>query len=160
MFATTDQYGLVAALRIGETFDVEVDVPFNQILHISKYKLNCPSQDFNRTDYRYHVTIDKPINNNIFRITSAYEPGSPQTNSREPFVFGFRIYGFLDEDNRPLWRKYLSDAVIYAQNSDWGFGLLNVAFSVESFIAMSIIQIINPLDLPQYFIEQLLQTVD
>lgn len=139
-FATTDQTVILAALNVGETFDVKLKKPFKKILHVSKYHFppGVPNSGYGR--YPIHVSVDEP-RADWFRITTSYEPGTSKSDSRLPFFFGFKLYGFRNEDNRPMWRKFLSDAAIYAQSKDWGTALIHVAFALESFVDTALISI-------------------
>ncbi len=139
-FATTDQTVVLAALNVGETFDIKLKKPFNRILHISKYHFPPGIRNSEYGKCRIHLSVDEP-HEDWFRINSSYEPGSRKSLSRLPFFFGFRLYGFRTVDKRPTWRKFLSDAAIYAQLKDWGTALIHVAFALESFIDTRLLSI-------------------
>ena len=155
-FATTDQTIILAALKIGETFDVKINRPFKRVLHISRSQFppGIPDSDYGK--FPIHISNDVP-RNEWFRIATSYEPGSKRTESRLPFFFGFRLYGFRRQDRRPMWRKFLSDAVIFAQKGDWGTGLMHVAFSLESFIDMLLIRAFQPSKFPDVYEDHLLR---
>jgi hypothetical protein len=155
-FATTDQAVILAALNIGETFDVKLKKPYKRILHISKYHFppGVPNSGYGK--YPIHVSVDEPRENG-FRITTSYEPGSTKIMSRLPFFFGFRIYGFRNEDKRPIWRKFLSDAATYAQSKDWGTALIHVAFALESFIDTILMSIFEKSDFGESYQSHLLR---
>jgi hypothetical protein len=155
-FATTDQTIILAALKIGETFDVKIKRPYKRILHISRYHFPPGVPDSGYGRFPIHITTDTP-RNEWFRITTSYEPESQRTESRLPFFFGFRLFGFRRQDKRPMWRKFLSDAVIFAQNGDWGTGLMHVAFSLESFIDMLLIRAYKPSKFPDIYEDHLLR---
>lgn len=89
-FATTDQTIVLAALKIGETFDVKINRPFRRILHISRshFPPGIPDSDYGK--FPIHISNDVP-KNDWFRITTSYEPGSKRIESRLPFFFGFRL---------------------------------------------------------------------
>lgn len=158
-FATTDQTVVLAALNIGETFDLKLKKPFKKILHISKYHFpsGVPNSGYGR--FPIHVSVDEPRSDR-FRITTSYEPGAKKSDSRLPFFFGFKIYGFRNEDNRPIWRKFLSDSVIYAQSRDWGIALVHVAFALESFIDSKLICLYKKSSFPDSYQNHLLRVGD
>lgn len=155
-FATTDQTIVIAALNVGETFDVKLKKPFKKILHISKYHFppEVPNNEYGQ--FPIHVSVDQP-QADWFRIVTAYEPGAKKSNSRLPFIFGFKIYGFRSENKRPVWRKFLSDATIYAQSRDWGTALVHVAFALESFIDTRLLSILDKSDLGDSYQNHLLR---
>jgi len=155
-FATTDQTIILAALKIGETFDVKIKRPFRRVLHISRFHIppNVPDSGYGK--FPIHISNDAP-RKEWFRISTSYEPGSERTESRLPFFFGFKLFGFRRQDKRPMWRKFLSDAVIFAQNGDWGTGLMHVAFSLESFIDMLLLQAYKPSKFPEVYEDHLLK---
>ena len=155
-FATTDQTMVLAALKIGETFDVKLKKPFDRILHISRSHFPSGVPDSGYGKYAVHVTNEDP-RKDWFRIATAFEPDSNRTESRLPFFFGFRVFGFRKADSRPVWRRFLSDAVIYAQKEYWGTGLMHVAFSLESFIDQFLIQRFRPAKLPTSYEEHMLR---
>lgn len=155
-FATTDQTIVLAVLKIGETFDVKIKRPFRSVLHISRYHFPPGIPDSGYGRFPIHISTDTP-RNTWFRITTSYEPGSKKTESRLPFFFGFRLFGFSHQDKRPMWRKFLSDAVIFAQNGDWGTGLMHVAFSLESFIDMLLIRAFKPSKFSEVYQDHLLR---
>lgn len=155
-FATTDQTVVLAAFNVGETFDVKLKKPFKKILHISKYHFSPGVPNSGYGQFPIHVSVDEH-RPDWFRITTAYEPGAKKSDSRLPFFFGFKIYGFRNEDNRPIWRKFLSDAAIYAQSRDWGTALVHVAFALESFIDTKLMCIYKKSDLPDSYQNHLLR---
>lgn len=155
-FATTDQTIVLAALKIGDTFDVKIKRPFRRVLHISRSHFPPGVPDSGYGKFPIHISNDVP-RNEWFRITTSYEPDSKRTESRLPFFFGFRLYGFRRQDKRPMWRKFLSDAVIFAQNGDWGTGLMHIAFSLESFIDMQLIRALKPSKFPYVYEDHLLR---
>lgn len=158
-FATTDQTMVLAALKIGETFDVKFKKPFERVLHITRYHFPPGVPDSGYGKYAVHISNDAPMKD-WFRITSAFEPDSDRTDSRLPFFFGFRVFGFRKVDTRPIWRRFLSDAVIYAQQEYWGAGLMHVAFSLESFIDQCILNRLKPAKLPISYQEHILRVGD
>ena len=155
-YATTDQTVILAALNIGETFDVKLKKPYKRILHISKYHFPPGVPNSGYSQYPIHVSVDEP-RDNWFRITTSYEPGSTKSMSRLPFFFGFRLYGFRNEDKRPIWRKFLSDAAIYVQSKDWGTALIHVAFALESFVDTILMSIFEKSDFGESYQNHLLR---
>jgi len=155
-FATTDQTVVLAALKIGETFDVKIKRPFRRVSHISRSHFSPGVPDSGYGKFPIHICNNDP-RKDWFRITTSYEPGSERTESRLPFFFGFKLFGFRNQDRRPMWRKFLSDAVIFAQNGDWGTGLMYVAFSLESFIDMLLIRAYKPSKFPVVYEDHLLR---
>lgn len=154
--ATTDQTIVLAALKIGETFDVKIKRPFKRVLHISRFHFPPGIAGSGYEQYKIHISNDIP-RKEWFRITTSYEPESERTESRLPFFFGFKLFGFRRQDKRPLWRKFLSNAVIFAQKGDWGTGLLHVAFSLEAFIDMLLLRAFRPSKLPARYEDYLLR---
>lgn len=155
-FATTHQTMVLAALKIGDTFDVKLKKPFSRILHISRshFPPGVPNSGYG--EYAVHISNDEP-QNDWFRITTSYEPDSKTTDSRLPFFFGFRLFGLKGEDKRPMWRRFLSDAAIYARKEFWGMALMNVAFSLESFIDQALTERLKPSKLPATYVDHILQ---
>ncbi len=154
-FATTDQTLILAALKIGETFDVKIKRPFRRVLYISRSHFSPGVSDSGYGKFAVHLS-NSELRNEWFRITTSYEPESEKTESRLPFFFGFRLFGFRRRDRRPMWMKFLSDAVIFAQNDNWGTGLMHVAFSLESFIDMLLLRAYKPSKFPTAYEDHLL----
>lgn len=157
-FATTHQTVVLSALNIGKMFDVKLAQPFKKILHISKYHFPSGVPDSGYGQHALHLSVDYSTSQEKgFRILSSYEVGANKTDSRLPFFFGFRVYGFKNVGKRPIWRKFLSDAAIYAQAKDWGTALIQTAFALESFIDSVLFSIFKKADFGEYYGTHLLQ---
>jgi hypothetical protein len=156
-YATTHQTVVLAALKIGETFDVRFDDPFERILHISRshFPPGVPESGYGK--YAVHLSNDDPRNEG-FRIITAFEPQSEKTESRLPFFFGFRVFGFKEgEVNWPTWRRFLAEATLYARRKYWGMALINVSFALESFIDVRLLEKLSKSDLPTVYEDHLLR---
>lgn len=155
-FATTDQTVVLAALKVGEKFDVKLKKPFKKILKILKinFHLGHPYCRFGQSPI--HVSIEQ-THTDWFRIISAYEPGQKKGNSSNRFVSAFRIFGFRRKSRLPVWRKFLSDATLYAQTKDWGTALIHVAFALESFIDTRLLHKLKRSDLGDKYQDHLLR---
>lgn len=154
--AATDQTVVLAALEVGETFDVKLKWPYKKILHVSKYHFPPGVPNSNYGKYPIHVIVKDP-HQDWFRITTSYEPGSERAESRLPFFFGFKIFGFRRSDNRPVWRRFIADAAIYAQAKDWGTALIHVAFALESFIDMHLMRLYEKASFPESYQNHMLR---
>ncbi|HLA37687.1 MAG TPA: hypothetical protein VJZ02_04385 [Candidatus Brocadiales bacterium] len=156
-FATTDQLIVLAALNVGNSFDVKFNSPFKQVSHILKYHFPSGVENSGYGEYPIHVTVDS-IRPDGFRVVSCYEPGSARAQSRLAFFFGFRIFGFRQgQDDIPLWRQFLSEAVIHALHERWGIALICTAFGLESFIDQMLINALSPSELSQDYIDHILR---
>jgi hypothetical protein len=132
-FSTTSQIDVLAALRVGETFDVDFEKELEEAYHITKYHFPSGIPDSGYGEYAIHLSVDG-LNGQGFRVVSAYEPQSKRTSSRLPFFFGFRAFGRSRNDPEyPIWRELLGQAVREALFQRWQHCLLYTAFSLESF---------------------------
>ncbi len=110
-FSSTSKLGVLAAIKIGETFDVAFDQEFEQVFHISKEHFPPGVPDSSYGEHAVHMTVDS-VTNAGFRVVSSYEPRAKRTDSRLPFFFGFRVYGRGDGDQEfPVWRDLLAQSV-------------------------------------------------
>ncbi len=133
-FSSTSQLAVLAAIKIGETLDIEFDIKFDRVFHVTKYHFLPGFPESGYGTFPIHITIDN-LTSKGFRIVSSYEPDSPKTDSRLPFLFGFRVYGRFEGDPEfPIWRELLAQAVRQVLFGRWDLGLLFTAFAVESFI--------------------------
>lgn len=156
-FATTDQLIVLAALDIGNSFDVKFNSPFEHVSHILKYHFPSGVKSSGYGKYPIHVTVDS-IRPDGFRVVSCYESGSDRVQSRLPFFFGFRVFGFRGgHDDILIWRQFLSEAVIHALHKQWGMALIYTAFGLESFIDQKLINALSPAKLSQDYIDHMLR---
>ena len=133
-FASTTQRDILAALCIGQTFDVAFDEPLAEAYHIIQYHFPSGVPNTGYGEYAVHLATDPPRSDG-FRIVTAFEPQSQRTTSRLPFFFGFRVFGTaIGSNSLPVWRDMLGHAVRQASNGGWSYCLLYAAFSLESFI--------------------------
>lgn len=133
-FSSSAQRDVLAALRIGQTFDVQFDKPLEEAFHILKYHFPSGAPNSGYGEYAIHIAVDPPRPDG-FRIVSAFEPASKRTESRLPFFFGFRVFGSaVGSEPLPVWRTLLAAAVRQAAHARWAHCLLYAAFSLESFI--------------------------
>ncbi len=156
-FASTDQLFILAALRIGETFHLKLRYPFKKVSHISKTYSNwgMPIPDYGQ--YPFHVTVDN-ITGKSFDVITSWKAKKPRSQSRLPFIMCFQVFGFRKSNKHPLWRRFLSDATIFAQKSEWGIALLHIAFALESFIDSQFSQKLKKIDLGTGFNRYLANT--
>lgn len=155
--ATTDQTVILAALNIGETFDVKLKRPYEKILHVMKYHFpptGVPNSGYG--EFPIHLLVEKQFGDWL-RITTSYEPGAEKTGSRLPFFFGFKVFGFRRSDRRPVWRRFIADATTYALTEDWGAALIHVAFALESFLDMQLIRKYKKAAFPESYQDHLLR---
>lgn len=123
-FAAPDQLIVLAALEVGNSFDVKFNRQFKKVSHILKYHFPSGVENSGYGQYPIHVTVDS-IRPDGFRVVSCYEPGTDRAQSRLPFFFGFRVFGFRGNQNdTPIWRQFLSNAVIHALYKRWGTALI------------------------------------
>jgi hypothetical protein len=133
-FSTTRQIEVLAALRVGETFDVDFEEELDEAYHVTKHHFPSGVPNSGYSEYAIHLGIDG-LSGQGFRVVSAYEPQSKRTSSRLPFFFGFRVFGRAKNDEEyPVWRELLGQAIREALFQRWPHSLLYTAFSLESFI--------------------------
>lgn len=93
-----------------------------------------------------------------FRVVSAFEPQSKRTSSRLPFFVGFRIFGSAEYDEEyPVWRELLGQAVRETLFQRWQYSLLYTAFSLESFIDERMADKLDASSLSDAYIEHILR---
>jgi hypothetical protein len=159
-FSSTSQIAVIAAVKIGETIDVEFHTPFDRVFHVTKYHFPPGISHSGYGKYSIHLTSDA-LTRNGFRIVSSYEPNSPITDSRLPFFFGFRVYGrFRDDPEFPIWRELLAQAVRHILVGQWHSGLLSSAFAVESFVDSLVSSRLVACGLPDRYVSYLLRLGD
>lgn len=133
-FSSNAQRDILAAVRIGQTFDVQFDESLEEAYHVVQYHFPSGVPNSGYGEYAVHIGVD-PARPDGLRIVSAFEPQSKRTESRLPFFFGFRVFGMdLGSEPWPLWRELLAAAVRQAAHQRWAHCLLYTAFSLESFI--------------------------
>lgn len=156
-FPTTSQVDVLAALRIGETFDVDFEEELEEAYHVVRYHFPSGVPDSGYGEYAVHLGID-PLSRQGFRVVSAYEPQSKRTNSRLPFFFGFRVFGKSKEDQGyPVWRELLGQAVREILFGRWHYSLLYTAFSLESFIDKRLADMLDKSGVGDVYIEHALR---
>lgn len=156
-FATSDQLIVLTALDVGNSFDVKFDTRFEKVSYILKYHFPSGVENSGYGKYPIHVTVDS-IRPDGFRVVSCYEPDSDRARSMLPFFFGFRVFGFRGRhDDIPIWRQFLSEAVIQALHKQWGIALIYTAFGLESFIDHKLIEALAPAKLSQDYIDHMLR---
>jgi hypothetical protein len=133
-FASNAQRDVLAALRIGQTFDVQFEEPLDEAFHVLQYHFAPEATNSGYGEYGVHLAVDPPRTDGL-RIVSSFEPHSKRTDSRLPFFFGFRVFGMaVGTERQPIWRELLAAAVRQAAHRRWAHCLLYAAFSLESFI--------------------------
>lgn len=133
-FTATSQIEVLTALRVGETFDVDFEVELDEAYYATRYHFPSGVPDSGYGEYAFHLSVDG-LDGLGFRVVSAYEPQSKRTSSRLPFFLGFRVFGRAENDEEyPVWRKLLGQAVRETLFQRWQYSLLYTAFSLESFI--------------------------
>jgi hypothetical protein len=133
-FCSTSQIIVVAAVKIGETIDVRFDQEFEQVFHIKIYNLSSGVPNSGHGQYAVQLAVHA-LNSQGFRVISSYEPQSNRTQSRRPFLFGFRVFGRMKgAPEFPVWRELIAEATRQALMRQWHHALLYAAFSLESFI--------------------------
>lgn len=156
-FSTTSQVDVLAALRIGETFDVDFEEELEEAYHVVRYHFPSGVPNSGYGEYAIHLGID-PLSSQGFRIVSAYEPQSKRTDLRLPFFFGFRVFGKSKEDQRyPVWRELLGQAVREIFFGRWHYSLLYTAFSLESFIDKRLAGLLSKSGVGDAYIEHALR---
>lgn len=159
-FSSMSQLAVLAAVKIGETLDIEFDKTFDRVFHVTKRYLSLGIPESGYGTFPIHLTIDS-LNRKGFRVVSSYERESPKTDSRLPFLFGFRVYGRFEEDPEfPIWRELLAQAIRQVLFSRWDLGLLFTAFAVESFIDNLLSAKLSVADLGKDYTEHVLQVGD
>jgi hypothetical protein len=155
-FSSNSQRDILAALRIGQTFDVRLDEPLEEAFYVLKYHFpsGVPNSGFG--DYAVHLGVDSRPDG--LRIVSAFEPESKRTESRLPFFFGFRMFGTaLGSEAAPVWRELLAAAVRQAAFQRWAHCVLYTAFSLESFIDRRLADQLQAANLGEDYIEHVLR---
>lgn len=137
-FASPNQMLVLAAVKIGETLDVKLQVQFDKVNHMQKYSIPPGIPDSGYGQYPVHICSELTDKKDL-RIVSSFEENTTHTTSRLPFFYVFRIYGQIAPNSIPPWRQLLSDSVIYAHKNDWGMGLLFLAIAFEEFLNSSLI---------------------
>lgn len=159
-FSTTHQVEVLTALRVGETFDVDFEEQLKEAYHVTKHHFPSGAPNSGYGDYAIHLSIDG-LNGQGFRVVSAYEPQSKRTDSRLPFFFGFRVFGKARNDEEyPIWRELLGQAVSEALFQRWQHSLLYTAFSLESFIDELLAEKISVSAVGDAYIEHVLRVGD
>lgn len=159
-FSSNAQRDVLAALRIGETFDVLFDEPLEEAFHVLQYHFPSGVPNSGYGEYAVHLAVDPPRSDG-FRIVSAFEPQSRRTESRLPFFFGFRVFGTaVGSDPLPVWRTLLSAAVRQAAHGRWAHCLLYTAFSLESFIDQRLGEQLSSANFGDDYIEEVLRVAN
>lgn len=156
-FSTTSQIDVLTALRVGETFDVDFEEELEDAYHATRYHVPPSVPDSGYGEYAFHLSVDG-LDAQGLRVVSAYEPQSKRTNSRLPFFMGFRVFGRSSNDQEyPVWRDLLGQAVREALFQRWEYCLLHTAFSLESFIDNRMSDLLNASGVGDKYIEHVLQ---
>jgi hypothetical protein len=156
-FSSNAQRDVLAALRVGQTFDVQFEEPLGEAFHILRYHFPSGVPNSGYGDYAIHVAVDPPRSDG-FRVVSAFEPQSARTKSRLPFFFGFRVFGTeLGDASLPVWRDLLGHAVRQAAHQRWSYCLLYTAFSLESFVDAQLAEQLRVADVGEDYIDHVLR---
>lgn len=159
-FSTTAQIDVLAALRVGETLDVEFDQQLLVAEHVIKSSFPCGQPDTDYGTYAFHAQVDN-LSGLGFRIVSSFEPSSRQTSSRLPFFMGFRVFGRKQLDfELPLWREALGQAVREALLERWEHAVLFSAFALESFIDGQLAEHLSHAGLGEEYSEHVLRVTE
>jgi hypothetical protein len=133
-FCSTSQIIVLVAVKIGETIDVRFDEEFERVFHVKIYNMSSGVPNSGHGQYAVDLAVHA-LNSQGFRVISSYEPQSSRTQSRLPFLFGFRVFGRMKGDPEfPVWRELIAEATRQALMRQWHHALLYAAFSLESFI--------------------------
>jgi hypothetical protein len=156
-FSSNAQRDILAALRIGQTFDIQFDEPLEEAFHVIRYHVRPGVPNSGYGEYAVHLGLDPPRPDGL-RIVSSFEPQSERTESRLPFFFGFRVFGTAVGNERPpVWRELLAAAVRQAAYQRWAHSLLYTAFSLESFIDRQLADRLEAANLGEAYIDHVLQ---
>jgi hypothetical protein len=156
-FSSNAQRDVLAALRIGQTFDVQFDEPLEEAFHVIRYHFPSGVPNSGYGEYAVHLGVDPPRPDRL-RIVSSFEPQSRRTESRLPFFFGFRVFGMaVGSERPPVWRELLAAAVRQAAYQQWAHCLLYTAFSLESFIDRQLANRLRAANLGEAYIDHVLQ---
>jgi hypothetical protein len=156
-FSTNAQRDVLAALRIGQTFDVQFAEPLEEAFHVLRYHFPSGVPNSGYGEYAVHLGVD-PARPDGLRIVSSFEPQSKRTESRLPFFFGFRVFGTASgSEPPPVWRELLAAAVRQAAHQRWAHCLLYTAFSLESFIDRQLADRLQAANLGEDYIDHVLQ---
>jgi hypothetical protein len=133
-FASSRVVDVLAAIRVGETLDIELERPFGEIYKITRSHFPPGIPDSGYGLFRVHICEDA-VTPAGFRIVSSFEEGQVPTRSRLPFFFGFRVFGTdPNSASEPVWRTFLRLSILYCQDARWHLSVLHSAFCIESFI--------------------------
>jgi hypothetical protein len=159
-FSSSAQRDVLAALRVGQTFDVQLAEPLEEAFHVLKYHFPSGVPDCGYGEYAIHLAVDDPRPDG-FRVTSAFEPASKRTDSRLPFFFGFRVFGAEGgAEPLPVWRTLLAAAVLQTSHARWAHSLLYAAFGLEAFIDQKLAGRLRSADLGEEYIDHVLRVAD
>jgi hypothetical protein len=159
-FASSAQRDVLAAVRVGQTLDVQFEVPLAEAFHVltNHFPSGVPNSGYG--DYAFHVSIDPPRPDG-FRVLSSFEPQSQRTESRLPFFFGFRVFGTAaGAPPTPIWRELLGHAVRQAAHQRWSYCLLYTAISLESFIDGKLADRLSEAAVGEDYIDHILRVGD
>jgi len=159
-FASSAQRDVLAALSIGQTFDVQFDDPLAEAFHVGRYHFPSGVPNSGYGKYAVHLANDPPRADG-FRVTTSFEPDSLRTPSRLPFFFGFRVFGKgFGDAPLPVWRDLLGHAVRQAAHGQWSYCLLYAAFSLESFIDARLADRLRVAEVGDDYIDHVLRVGD
>lgn len=156
-FSTTGMTEILAAVRVGETLDVRFKEELEEAHRVTKYHFPSGVPDSGYGEYAFDTSIEY-LTNQGFRIFSSYEPGSKRTDSRLPFFSGFRVFGKAkDDEELPIWRQLLGQAVREAMFGRWQYCVLYTAVSVESFVDERLTAMLSSSAISDAYVEHILK---
>jgi hypothetical protein len=159
-FSTTTQTDVVAAVRVGETLDIEFDCELASAKFVNRYHFPPGIAYSDNGNHAFHIQIDG-LSGSGFRLVSAFEPHANKTTSRLPFFMGFRVFGTAKDDPElPVWREALGQAVLEALFERWEYALLFSAFALESFIDSQMTARLMSAGLGEEYTKHVLQIAD